>query len=350
MVVEWEDYTPDVYVERSNILSALDRVLDPDSHKHLGVLSGPPGVGKTWLTRRLEKIWREEGQLAFWLSVPSICSHENGKTIYDEKKAYAWLSAIFQQVGALGISLQPMMESDRHVASYIDELVQIICHTVDERLRRRPPMLLVDGYDEVSVEQALVVGRSILDHFLSVKCTRVIMGIRDLFVRRTLIMRQSEEHFALKDGLSTYDQFVLFKRKYYPDVTDLDETNLNKLKSVVVEYEWDHPYINAFLFDRALKASQLSSREWLLQKDLRECCESLINRWRPALISDDSFNLLKMIAKQLGPTWTARDLRSIGVNEDELEELFKLGVIYNQDNGRRQVSYGLRPLLRNLID
>ena len=173
--------------------------------------------------------------------------------VYDEAKAYAWLRYAYAEACKCGVALAPASVSPGlySVSTYVLELAAEISSIAWRYL----PLLLVDGYDEVPVEQAVTISRAILDHFLT-DCTRLILGIRDPIIPRTYVIKSSENHLKLMDiKINPEDHFVRFKTCFYPNAVHLDVVNLSQWQSTIAGYNWQHPYINAFLFDRALSAN-----------------------------------------------------------------------------------------------
>jgi hypothetical protein len=218
-----------------------------------------------------------------------------------------------------------------------------------------PPLLLVDGYDEIGkndnreYETAVIRKKSsIISCFGDCTQIRMVLGLREEMVYRTITMRQSESKMEMDTDLGVYAQFERFKNQHYPNARHLHLEKLSAWQSAVVkEYAWQHPYINAFLFDRALSKPE-EPFPYVNRDDLEECCLHLINRDRHKTLSNAGFERLQQIAQKLEPAWTDRGLLTIGINQTQINELFDFGTIDNLQTGKRKIIDGLRELLRNL--
>ncbi|MDI6769624.1 MAG: hypothetical protein QMD04_08115 [Anaerolineales bacterium] len=353
---DWQEYNPSLFVDRPKALDEIRKWANA-SIVDRRVLSfvAPPGAGKTWILKAAHGEWNRHNpsnkRLVVWLDVPKIVNrgeeHDPNKMIAIDQ-VLECLKRVHREAGERCPNVPPM-DPTPVFSAIISQLVRILCNCN----LRHDPLVIVDGYDEVSREQAWEVERRLLDYIIERDCMRMIVAHRDQESLQSDNLRRHQRRIFLDtlDPLSpafAREQFARFVQQQYPAVKSSLDDWIKDLK----HYQWDNPFANAFLFDRAVSRDpgQLSP---LNAQDLKDCCWKVITRpingGKPRYSLElYEFSWLVDIAVKLGDEWTA-----IGLDETcqltlrEIERLFVYGVIV-EIPPRYKIADSLRELLRDL--
>jgi len=364
---DWEEYKPELFVEREQDISQLLGWANaPSVTKQVKLLVAPPGAGKTWVLQavreRLERRAHPTAppeRLVIFCDVPRLVNGSTSTASLNEKAILDWLEQIQQQAAMHFCSRVSRIERSGlvEIAALVQRLVQELC---EQCTLKYPVIVFVDGIDEVTPEQAARIEWQILVPFIEKRCVRMIIAHRDEYALRDPLIRRQAERSFLRDLPSVDKQFQKFRAKFYPTATHLTTANLDSFKRSLTHYQWNHPYINAFLFDKALARTSISDVTKLITtKDLRDCLFAVIERrdanGKPRFgeLKQETFDCLKRIAKALPDDWTLTDLGTkLGLKEQDecIKQLFQYGVVfYDSKTKRYQLADGLRELARDLI-
>jgi hypothetical protein len=121
-------------------------------------------------------------------------------------------------------------------------------------------------------------------------------------------------------------------------------------------YQWNHPFINRFIFECLNEKIQQNLDIHLGIQDLERCCLELINRpsssnRNPTLIpnfDDEDLNRLRQLACEMDRPWVFSDARKIGVPGKDLKEYFNHKVIVQYNPPFCKVADGLREFFQDL--
>lgn len=362
---EWEEYSSGLYVEREQDARQLLDWANTSVPKQVKSLVAPPGAGKTWFLQAVqEKLeWRAKPdappeRLVIFCQVPRLVNRDSNSGVQLNANAiFDWLEEIQKDATLLCKSVRPIDRSGVEIAALIARLVNDLC---DRCTLQHPVIVLVDGLDEVTPHQAAKVEWEILQPFIDRRCIRMIIAHRDEYVLKNPLKNQSERFF-LGNPPSADEQFRKFKDKFFPDATHLTSANFDQFKSSLKHYQWNHPYINAFLFDKALQRTTSNVTQLLTPADLRKCLFAVIerrdknNQPRFGELKEETFDCLKRITTHEWPdarTWTLTDLETkLGLKEQDecIQSLFTCGIaFYNPAVRRYQLADGIRELARDL--
>ncbi len=369
----WEEYASDLFVERKRDLSHLLNWANASSvPKQVKSLVAPPGAGKTWILQAVQERLERRAhptappeRLVIFCDVPRLVNGSTSATPLNEKVILDWLEQVQQQVAMHFCSKVSRIERSGlvEIAALVQRLVRELC---EQCTLTHPVIVLVDGIDEVTPEQAAKIEWQILVPFIEKQCVRMIIAHRDedalwRGLRNDTLRRNDGEQsrYRLSDPPSVDEQFQKFQAKFYPTATHLTIANLDSFKRSLTHYQWNHPYINAFLFDKALARTSISDVTKLLTADdLRDCLVAVIERRdasntpRFGALKPETFDCLKRIAKELSDNWTLTELEQLDLKEQDerIKQLFQQGVVlYNPAIKRYQLADGLRELARDLI-
>ncbi|MBN2386395.1 MAG: hypothetical protein JXB85_05195 [Anaerolineales bacterium] len=360
----WQHYDSTLFVDRPGIRDVILAWADAEvvDRRVISIIA-PPGAGKTWLMKDLYEEWGkpEARRFAVWLNIPRFVTPH--ATDPDEVLDAAEIGDLIAEIETAARRHCPRLPGVDRIPdqpAIISRLVELVC----ECNLARAPVIIVDGYDEISPEQAAVVSLRLLDRFLDRDCTRMLIAYRDPWrldgaarrTQRTLYLLEASplsEDFA-KTQFEQLRELACQEPQSgrYPQA---QEFSFERLKTLPLEYPWNHPFINAFLFDRLLRCDP-ARRTLLSQQDLLDCCTAVITRPTPggvpcyAMLEPEVFECLVDLAAGLAEEWNSADLEAAGlpnVLDPRMKKLFQYGLITDHVPYYR-VGEGLRELLRDL--
>ena len=353
----WECFSKNHYL---NFDQRLDKVEEWDKKNHplerVCSLTGAPGVGKSWTVQYIASTWgHSPKRFVFVLDCPEIFIEKSGRSRLDYDRAFNWLKHITNDVRE-HCSEVPQPDHVKAFSLNIQKLVDVLCHTCHWE---KPPILLVDGYDEIDPSGRGELNRKLLEFFVSAGCTKIIIARRQQNSLMSDILRRMEKNIELAELMSTVfckKQFQNIKDTFHANKTHLTETNLDEFLSTLPEYHWNHPYINGYLFDCALSNIRGTHPTWLTNENLEECCKDLVRRpdnfgnSRHLELTPSEFVTLIRIAHLDTPNWTQIQLRrQLGIDILSLESLFDRGLLINLHNSLYySINNGLRGILRSI--
>jgi len=368
----WEEYASDLFVERKQDVShLLDWANAPSVPKQVKSLVAPPGAGKTWILQavreRLERRAHPTAppeRLVIFCDAPRLVNREPTSPLWNNSEIFKWLEEIREKAASLHCSVDPIERSGLvEIAALVQRLVSELC---ERCALTHPVIVLVDGLDEVKSDQAQQVEEQILKPFVERQCVRMIIAHRDedalwRGLRNDTLRRNNGEQsrYCLSDLPSVDEQFQKFRDKFHPTATHLTTANLDSFKRSLIHYQWNHPCINAFLFDKALARSGTDVTKLITADDLHDCLFAVIERrdanGKPRFgeMKKETFDCLKRIAKELPDDWTLPDLGKLGLKEQDavMKELFGQGIVFNNPQSQRyRIAIGVRELARDLTE
>ncbi|MBI5303745.1 MAG: hypothetical protein HY868_16535 [Chloroflexi bacterium] len=361
----WEDYDSKVFVGRK---TELDKIQDWANvsrvDKRLWAIVAPAGMGKTWFLQAAREELRGHDsppkRLVFFVQVPELVKPGVG---LENEAILKWLGEIQQDARKVCPDVRAI-DPDATIAQNIDRLVNDLCLRCD---LHPSPIVIVDGYEEVEKKIRQDVDEQILERFLSRECIRMFIALRDEGSIDSFVLRKNQclPSMPLDALADPVEQFLGFVKKHYPTVQNLTFGQLQALplmqghESVLPDctgYNWDHPYINAFLFDRAVPRATSFPVSVLTRTDISGCIDNLIRRpdqnGKPRYmpLTQNVLDCLIQIARSLDKEWTSDELEKLklDINDDLINQLFQYGIIFNSTNSaqRYKVSEGLWELLR----
>jgi hypothetical protein len=219
-----------------------------------------------------------------------------------------------------------------------------------------PPVLLVDGIDEVDAKYWPEIEEAVLSRFL------------DIAPQAHLLIAHRYEYafqsYALKRQQTTLHITVFATLEARAQLTHLMEQNKSSnlkvniddllASSIVKPYKWNHPLANTLLFQQA-------SHHWPLQvADVQSCLESLLNDSDPFVLkilaelatispwTHDTAYSNQNLRDCVKASLTGAEMRQTLLEhlQTHLDKLFKQGVAqYVPGTQRYQVVDGVRELL-----
>jgi hypothetical protein len=355
-----EPYVADLFVGRTAPLAQIiDLANDSDPAQRVLSVVGPPGVGKSYLLNYARDRLRRSGRLVFWVNLsrdPQIRSDCPDVTVPARfrdwlRQSIALASQRCDQVRAY--------DSAASVEAVVQTLVSVLCGQCDPKPN---PMLIVDGFEEISVAERDALEKSLLEPFISGHCTRIIIGRRDEFSLNSSALRWTEDRLDLTVFNSTEAQQQVSTRltrwNLRPHRTSHTGTfsfpaNLPLtlgLPNLIPPYQWNHPGINNFLLECIMVRYQAGSGSYLFAGDLADCLREVTRI--PTHLSKTEIDFLIKIGNQLPELWTSDNLMinlQIAFEDPLLEALFDRGIVISVPNTPTyQVADGIRELVQAL--
>jgi hypothetical protein len=363
-----DDYNPDIFVDRPTTLAEIRAWADMEQvEKRVCALVAPPGGGKSWLLERLRQVLNNPSKrFVVHLNVPDLVNLDEAKDrnrVINTERFREWFRKVQEDASAY-FPISPISETP-DISAITSAFVRLICNCNPDKA----PLILVDGYDELSDLQAEVVSHRILQQFIERECIRMVIAHRpERSIKGDAIRRNLQDPpFFLhqRDPLShdfAIQQFQRLVQSAKPEHTAPDpKAWMNKCAHY---RQWNHPLANCYLFNRGLA----SGWAHLSSQDFYECCKVVIerpdkhghNRFHP--LSMEEFQTLHRIATELrDPSdhllddWSQADLESLlqinnMVFDPIVTKLFLLGLIISvpQIPVLYSICDGLRELLREI--
>jgi len=349
-----EPFNPDLFVGRKALLSKIERWADqPNPPRRLWSVVGPPGVGKSWLLAMARnRLKAKAGRIIFWADLSrdptSPETQEHLPDLATLEGQQHWLRQVVVQAQEYCSIAIRYFDPTIPPEAILDALVDDLCGSCQPMLA---PILLVDGFEEVSDEVRADFEAKILRRFLGRGCTRLIIARRDEYALSNQFLRLNE-HREWLGGLEDQEGTEQIRRRDAMLTPPLP--NLAALMTSIPHYEWNHPHINSTLF----QYSTNRPGDKLDSNNLKACLEEII---LPEKLAQSEFELLVILA-HLGATpdsdtppldfWTDLDLAKwTGRRPDDpdLVRLFLLGLVLPAPERflfARKVADGIRELIR----
>lgn len=365
----WEAFDRSLYVDIEIYQQILDDwAKDTKTTKRVKPIIGPAGSGKSWFLQATKLRWESSQQrLVFYLNVPdwvnkdiSLEKNVNKNSVLNVEAASKYLqefARLAEEKGADAWKYDNYLELPRNVEIFT-ELLAIFAIEYGFTI-----FLLVDGYDEVGLEQSLVVASRILDIFARKPFVRIVLARRDHYHRLSGYLRDLEDS---KQGItlsvipSPELQLQKFKAhkeiiEKYPNTKHL---TIELLRESLKNYQWNHAFINTYLFFCAhQKLTRRAITQLYENSDIKDCIERLIQRPHSQNVSfetikKDEFELMQKIANELNAEWSETELQKnlkTSLSDPRIESLFRFGVLQTvtKSPGKRKIADGLRELLRD---
>jgi len=350
-----DDYDQDVFVDRPAALAKIRAWADAtDVERRVMPLVAPPGGGKSWMLKELERGWNNPGdRFVVYMDVPSLVNlGENEGSLINLAAFETW----FQEVETAAMqrySIAPI-SGTAGLSARLKEFVRLLCDCNPVK----NPIILVDGYDELTEPQARVFSSTILQPLYQWICIRLIIAHRpECTVQNDALRRGLHEPKLLLhevDPLSpefAHDQFKRLFQKAHPGQTPPKPSAwMDELKY----YKWNHPLANCFFFRLGINSNWAK----LTGQDFKDGCKRIIERpdntGKPRFpLHDHGFKMLHRIANELPDQWSQDPFQTTlnipNMNIDATyQTLYKVGAIIISPDipPFYQICDGLRDLLR----
>lgn len=364
-VDDWDTRLNQYFVDRPEAEDAIQKWLDSPSDKCTLSVVAPPGNGKTWILMRLYQKWIADGnRLALWLNAPLLIRREetrDANQMIDAQAFDQWFQRVKDQAARHCLSLQ-QIGTLSDFSAQVNALVEMVCNCSLDHA----PVLIVDGYDEITEKQAETLNLRILRPFLARPCTRLILAHRvEWKVQGFLSYRREVLFLSEKSPLSPDFARQQFQTFFTGTHSGVNAPNPAGWMSKLQHYHWDHPFINRFLFERGLGGGAAGLKS-LTPQDFYDCCQAVIERPdvpggpRYARLTEDEFIVLHQLATDLPESWAETQCTSLlgipsMIIDSRLTRLFDAGVIANLPSTQAnlssplyQVNHGIRELLKEI--
>lgn len=348
----WQTFDPTRFVGRQQERQQCLDWLRQDQPGRLYSFVGAAGTGKTWLLHALmhdlaEADLRADRYVPVFISFPQIAADMASTSVRYSIAVHRSLDRIMQ-------AMSPQCGTFPEIADDImaKQMVTIFAKTLCEDRNLRP-VIIVEGYDEIDHNLAIRLAQDLLYVFLGYSQARIVMGRRDITLRDVDLLRMADYPVLLHADASGLDQFQSILR-CFPEATHLSDVELPRLQLLVPDYQWNHYFVNGYLYATALERQGAPFQSLITTDDCERCCRDLVfrsGRHAPPAGDPDPIALLKRIAKELARNWTEPDLqRVIGRRLIDVEHLFLLGAIARHPVSIQRfcIADGLYEILRTL--
>lgn len=343
----WWEYHPNLYVDRVDTQKALSNWLANPDAKPICSLLGSVGVGKSWLLRHVFDTEYAADRLVLRLNVVELADVNRHNDLKKE---------LVKHVSARCRGLSYLLDPGILLSKLIDDLSKLICRQCPSP----SPLVLVDGCDEVEQHRFAKVEKDFFGLFVrdDASCFRMVIARRVNLANQRL---RKSDHQIYMQVLNHESEYGFEKQMHkaimhlYPGRNDLLDFNWRPLG--VFAYSWNHPFINAFLLDRAANYGSLNAIH------IKECCMALMNHsadstpFMSSTGAEAECQGLTKLAVELPDRWTYEQFKqsaeAIGLPDDMSRYLSRGIIVGFKTETRAQGPYyciadGLRELLRGL--
>jgi len=338
-----EPFDPNLFVGRGD---PLDKIItwanETAPYGRLLSLVGSPGIGKSWLMCQIhQQLTLSSGRIIIWLNLSSLASCNIPSIDFlDEAERKKWLAEAIQSARLICEHTIRDFDSTLLFNTSLERFAQDLCEMCKPW---PPPILMVDGFEEVSEKLRSEIENDLLVPFLAQPCTRVILTRRDDYALQNPDLRWNEQLIILGIFPPQDGREQLEKRLEAQHGLTL-ALKFPLLLESIPPYKWDHPSINTVLLDRIAKQYIAGHEPHLSRQDLRDCLDEIV--W-PFTLSKAARQLVCELAK-LKDEWTEKDLsKLLGINlsDPELNELFGMGIV-QEASPRYKLADGIRELIK----
>ncbi len=337
------DCLGDLFVWRQELQDLIDFVTADQVSRRLRTVAGPPGYGKSWLLRRLNKILSDNTKKEFKELVPIRVPLNRFESFGDMK---VWLQDVVEQARKFCPDVTAINPNDTPEA-IIGHLLEKLCETCIPTWRI---ILIVDALDEMPKNLRRELENRFLVKFWRKDCVRMVISFRDDFSLRSDSLRRGERRIVLTTFTEEQGQEQLEKRTtVIPERLNIPAENLSVL---VYPYKFTHPGLNSLLSQKINKNEQDGHEQVLTADDLRDCWLTLIKR--PLAETLEYANLLQegliKVVNHNQDSFTIEDYADM--KNCTVEEAYKQMEVLRAENlviqagGLYSVAGGLREFIR----
>lgn len=325
-------YSPDLYVPRMEINEEI-RKYSQDEQNALLSLMGAPGTGKSWLLQDIAKDTRNllpEGSRALLYQAGELLGAFKNNHLDLKRK-------LIETANSIGLDF-PL-----DLVPTLSAIVLAIGQHARKNNAQTTQFILIDGWDELARDQDFA------DLQEAVRST-FLQGTPGFF-RVIMARRRPLTNYYLKQ----IDRGVLL------DVFDVSEADQQKatiapgldlslLLPPTANYQWNHPFINAYLWSHATPGQALGADL------LRACCLELVNR--PSIdsktatrfppLTADEIILYSRWAFSLDKHWSAEAFKDQSRRRLQPADLER-GIVVVTNPPLYTFAPGLRELLQDIV-
>ncbi|MBM3145794.1 MAG: hypothetical protein FJ010_12675 [Chloroflexi bacterium] len=345
------DFDPGKFVDRPVTLQELKKWLDTPQEKRVKSVLGAPGSGKTWVLKKLESELNNRCFL-LWLNVLEWINRGNEQDPINSTFAHECLEETWKRAERF-CDIPDLIDHTADLIVIIEKLVEIVCDCGFEC----DPIVIVDGYDEITEKQAKAFSKRVLEPFVSRPCVRMILAYRDDWTLEGDALRRNESKPPFRVGTVDEDFAVSQFRLLFPGSPPTNEKLIAWMKQK--RYQWNVPLINRILFQKGFNRNSPGLQP-LTNQDFHDCFKEAIERPdsqgnpRYEMLNPDQFEMIYQMANQLPDQWSSTTVEELfGMPnfymDNRVKRFFDLGLIEHEDNIHQIVS-GLRELLREITD
>lgn len=362
---DWDTLIEKQFVQCPQAEEKITQWVEASSEGPLLFVVAPPGNGKSWILRNLYNKWgKSGGRLVIWLDAPRLINRDeqNPAQMIQAETFSEWFKEVTERANqhCRELTISEIVD----YSAQVEALVEKLCRNCN---LEQEPVLIVDGYDEITEKQAETLNLRILQPFLARPCTRLLLAHRVKWKAQGLLFYKRQVLFLSEEDLPPEFAQEQFKRLFAETHPGANTPDLTGWMKNLRHYRWNHPFTNRFLFERGLEGGASSFRA-LTEQDFYDCCQAVVERPdapggpRYSRLTKEEFTVLHQLATRLPETWAETDCtKLLGISSmtrnSRLERLFDAGLISNLPSTRDklsslfyQVNNGIRELLKEISD
>jgi ABC-type nitrate/sulfonate/bicarbonate transport system ATPase subunit len=355
-----EPFDPSLFVGRQLLLEQIVQWAAVDCPDHqVWSLVGPPGVGKSYLIHKVFEVLDQAAeQLVFWIDLTRDGAiRGDAPDVTRPDGAADWLAQAIIRARRVCSTVR-RYDATVPFESMLDTLVDDLCR----QCSRVAPILLVDGFDEVTEQQRLDIEERLLAIFARRGCTRVLISRRDENALHSYELRWKERTETI-EVLSPEDAQAQLRTRldhWQKRPNRTGQTGYFQISSELLAdldlfatirpYAWNHPGLNTLLLERAVIHRVAGQFPLLTKLDVHDCL-SEITASNGIPLNPVELRRLAELADTPGlpPEWTEHELHGVlklTIDDPALKELFDRGIVVNVEKTPR---YTIAPGLREIV-
>lgn len=329
-------YNPDQFVGRDAERAYLHTWVQGD--KQLLIITGPPGIGKTWFVNNCFQQMKSSGQNAYLVELPMTHLRSDQNSLPPEV-LQSWVSQLLIELNQ-DCPVTYEFELGSELSSLLEKVAHDICHRCWPGL---PIFFFIDGGDLLSQAAWRLFERQVIESLARQPQIRFIITLKTNQPIKSFLLKRREQRLEL----GTLQRRELGLRQLQKLSPDLD---LARCEYLLADYSWDHPGLNMILAGHLM--SDVETAVPILKPDLVATVLSELEAL--PINAAETINLLACLTCHESDTWSADTISqlmnlSLAQAWDWINLLNHHWFISNVGGPNYKIADGLRQFLRAAV-